>query len=250
MDKILKDLSSKQGKRFNLEEEIEKLNENKIKELKERKEKEIQREIQSTNSYKILAKRNKAFKNIPKKFRVKTMQNLKDEYEGTEFRKALDVFVKSVYEIDNLKKGIYLYGNAGTGKTSILSVFGQVLYDKKGKTISYLTEEDLKNEILETFKDYSNKTDIDLIKELAKTEIILIDELGQNCKEWFLKDLKVFLDEIVNNEHLLFITSNYNHQLLAERYKNETSNAKLCEQVVDRLVGMTNPLEIKGESRR
>lgn len=250
MDNILKELSSKQGKIFSLEDEINRLDEKAIEELRAKKEMECQEEIKKTNSYRRLAKRNKAFKNIPKKFRGKTMQNLKDEYEGTEFHKALDVFVKSVYEIDNLKKGIYLYGNAGTGKTSILSVFGQVLYDKKGKTISYLTEEDLKNEIQETFKDHSNKTDIDLIKELAKNEIILIDELGQNCKERFLKDLKVFLDEIVNNEHLIFITSNYNYQALAERYRNENSDNKLCEQVVDRLVGMTNPLEIKGGSRR
>lgn len=250
MEKILKDLSRKQGERFNLEDEFKKLDEKSIERLRAKKERECQEEIRKTSSYRRLAERNKAFENIPKKFKGKTMQNLKDEYKGAEFHKALDIFVKSVYEIDTLKKGIYLYGNAGTGKTSLLSVFGQVLYDKKGKTISYLTDEDLKNEIQRTFKDDSEKTDIEVVKAIAKNQIILLDELGQNCHEWYLKDLKVFLDEIADNERLLFVTSNYYYEQLAERYSKENTNPKLSEQVVDRLVGLTTPLEIKGGSRR
>lgn len=250
MEKILKHLSNEQGKRFSLEDEINKLDEKEIEKLQAEKEKQCQNEIRKTSSYRRLAERNQAFKNIPKKFRGKTMQNLKDEYKGAEFHKAHNVFVKSVYEIDNLDKGVYLYGNAGTGKTSLLSVFGQVLYDKKGKTISYLTDEDLKNEIQRTFKDDSEKTDIEVVKAIAKNQIILLDELGQNCHEWYLKDLKVFLDEIADNERLLFVTSNYYYEQLAERYSKENTNPKLSEQVVDRLVGLTTPLEIKGGSRR
>lgn len=252
MEKIIKDLSKKQGKSFSLEDEFKKIEENKdtVNDLMNKKKNEEQRKIKEAEDNRQKAKRKKAFENIPKKFEGVTMQNLKDEYEGKEFYQALNVFVKAVYDIDELDKGIYLYGNTGTGKTSLLSVLAQVLYDKKGKSISYMTEEEFKNSLQETYKDYSNKTDVEVIKDIAKHEIVLIDELGQNNSKWFLQNFKILLDEIQNKKHLIFTTSNYSLEKLAGRYMEKNPTDELCKQVVDRLIGMTTPLEIKGESRR
>lgn len=252
MDRILKDLSNKQGGGFNLQDEIKKVEDNKdqISELVNKRKQEEEKQINKAKENRKKAKRRKAFKNIPKKFEGVTMQNLKDEYEGKEFHQALNIFVKEVYDIDEIDKGIYLYGNTGTGKTSLLSVLAQVLYDKKGKSISYMTEEDFKNKLQETYKDYSNKTDVEVIKDIAKHEIVLIDELGQNNSKWFLQNFKILLDEIQNKKHLIFITSNYSLEKLAYRYMEKNPTDELCKQVVDRLIGMTTPLEIKGESRR
>ena len=253
MQEIIKDLakkSSARGKKINLEEEFNKLDESEINKELERRERKNQEEVNKAIEIKKLKEQEKILKYIPNQYKGLSMNWLKDNYKGVEFQRALGECVRAVQNIDKLKKGLYIYGDTGIGKTSLLSTMAQALYMHKNKTISYMTEDDFINKIKQTYNKGATKTEMEVIQDIAKNEVVFIDEWGQNESQWAIKYLKILLDEIESKKHHVFITSNYDYMELANKYIKANPEDKKATQLLDRLSGSTELLEIKDKSHR
>lgn len=245
MEEHFKRLANEKGIKI----DMDKINDPNFDPFRDKKNEE-QRKINEAIRYRDKRIRDEVFKDIPERYKGKSMQWLMDNYEGDEFYKAWVKCVKCINDIDTIDKGLYLQGDTGLGKTSLLAVMAQVLYDYKKKSIYYATEEIFKDKMVATQKDGSTKTADDVIKEIARNEIVLVDEWGQNESSFMIRQLKNLLDELNNRGHLLFVTSNYTYPELINKYKAKNPDDKKYQQLIDRLLEATEFHEIKGKSFR
>ena len=89
----------------------------------------------------------------------------------------------------------------------------------------------------------------DVIRNLCKHDIVVIDELGTTKNDWELSTIKRIIDGVINNNRKMFATTNYNGRELLERW-GQTDTYKTPKQVLDRMNEAMDLYQIKGESFR
>jgi len=131
---------------------------------------------------------------------------------------------------DNKGKGLFLYGNVGTGKTFITR------YVIPGILLKY------KRLVVSTFDMTEVNADPDYV--LSK-KLIALDDLGTDEISIKFGEKRTVVYEILDAAEkygkLLLITSNLDKKELLSKYGN---------RVFDRLVEVTIPIEFKGKSFR
>lgn len=214
--------------------------------LREKKERQLQEQIEEARQFNEKKKKRLMYSNIPRKFIGLKFSDLNINKDN---EKIIKLCHKAVENIDNLKKGFYLYGNCGVGKTTLIAIMAQLLGNHKGKEIYFASEEDILAEIRNAYNKDSDLQDTDIIINICKNDIVFIDEIGQNTTEWSLRILKRIIDECIGRRKLMFITSNYTHSELIKLW-TKTTNEVLALQVVDRLQEITKIIKLDGESWR
>jgi len=135
----------------------------------------------------------------------------------------------------NLNKGIFLWGNIGNGKTTMVKILGDLIAMCNRIVFEFLSCSEIA-EIIRRSDDLTHYYQRPLI----------IDEIGRDSN-----NIKVFgtdrepITEILNkrytNDTITFATSNYNLDELGKKYGHH---------IQDRLVEMFNVIELPGGSRR
>jgi DNA replication protein DnaC len=131
---------------------------------------------------------------------------------------------------DNKGKGLFLYGNVGTGKTFITK------YVIPGIMLKY------KRLVISTFDMIEANANLDYV--LSK-KLIALDDIGTEDVSVKYGEKRSVVYEILDAAEkygkLLLITSNLSTKELVSKYGSRG---------VDRLVEITTPIEFKGESFR
>lgn len=158
-------------------------------------------------------------------------------------------------------KGYYFFGNTGVGKTYLLEQLKNELISAEIphwdiyfiEWFSYI--ESVKKAM--DSNDYSNYNFMPKDR-LYNVKYLLIDDIGKdNTSEWIVNsELFPLLNYRYKNKLATFFTSNYSLEELEWHYKNGRTGKisdKSVEPVIDRLKGLTVPVEIitsNGKSRR
>lgn len=145
--------------------------------------------------------------------------------------------------IENFKKfaaknkGLMLCGNVGSGKTFIASVIANELCQRGYKVLMlHITE------ALQKISKFENEV---FIEELQSADLVILDDFGVSRKtDYTLEKLVTLIDTRYAVRKPLIITTNLSRKDLAEQVPIE------LERTYNRLVEITHPLEVKGESRR
>lgn len=114
----------------------------------------------------------------------------------------------STYSKDNFVKGLFLYGNYGSGKTYFLTALANEIA-KKGYEVLMAYFPDLVREI----KGLQFKADLeDVIDELKNVDILMLDDIGGENLSMFVRDdvLGPILNYRVLNNLPVFFSSNLN----------------------------------------
>ena len=160
-------------------------------------------------------------------------------YFFAENEKFLDSSILGNREKANLAKGILMFGNTGLGKTEIVKAFAKSL---KGTDYEFLyLEVGTICERWEKDEDFRNKL-------TYSQQTVCIDDLGMDQVDALYKYKNPIPSIIARREKLwknagvktIFIT-NFEGKELLEFYS---------ARIVDRIVGMSNILKMKGESKR
>lgn len=150
------------------------------------------------------------------------------------------------------KKGVYLYGSFGSGKSYIINATLNELSRKGYSCVSvyYPT-------LLKKLKDsFSSKTGNyeKVYNELLMCDVLLIDDIGaENNSAWARDEvLGGILQSRMDNEQITFFTSNFSLEEL-ESHLSETnvSTDKIkSRRIIERIKQLAKPISLVGENKR
>ncbi len=181
---------------------------------------------------------------IGKYFRWKTWGDFKPESDLAQ--KAYSAAYDIVMNFPDVKKGLYLWGNPGTGKTLLSVIILTELikhHAVNGRFIKISRDffNTLKSTFVEGSVSYGQSNRIE--KELATVDVLIIDDFGvQRDSPWEQETLYNLIDARYENEKFTIITSNNN----PEQSLKELSGGR----ILSRLREMCKVLELSGKDYR
>lgn len=177
---------------------------------------------------------------------------MKDIYTDDKARYEILKYIKEFIEDFPNKKGVYLHGSFGSGKSYILNAVLNELSRKGYNCVSVYYPI-----LLKKLKDsFSNKTDTyeSVYNELENADVLLIDDIGAENNTMWARDevLGSLLQSRMDNEKITFFTSNFNLNEL-ETHLSETSSSSdkiKARRIIERIKQLTKDIELVGENRR
>lgn len=177
---------------------------------------------------------------------------MSDIYLDDKNRVELIKYITNFYhEYPNTKKGLYLHGSFGSGKTYIIAALLNELARKNYKTmIMYYPE--ILNKLKSTFD--TKESFNDTLESIKKVDILLIDDIGAETVTTWSRDeiLGTILQYRMEQNLSTFFTSNLTleeleiHLSLA---KNNTDKVK-ARRIIERIKQLTNNIELISKNRR
>ena len=176
------------------------------------------------------------------------MKNIIMDGNRTEIMKWMDNFIQN-YEKGKTKKGLYLHGTFGCGKSYLIAALFNEMAKKNVKSAIIFWPEFLRN-LKESFDtDYSQ-----LMEYIKNVELLLIDDIGaENVTPWSRDEiLCTILQYRMDNSLPVFITSNLNIKELESHYtntKNESDSIKAI-RIMERIKYLSDDIELIGKNLR
>lgn len=143
----------------------------------------------------------------------------------------------------NIHKGIYLGGKVGCGKTLLMQAFCEILHLVSGRTVEMIPATQLYQRIID-----------DGINSLAKRPLF-IDELGREQLEINafgnkMRPINELMALRYNSGARTFFTSNFKISTLSKGFNEKGEAIGYGQYIGERIMEMTNIVEMPGESRR
>lgn len=161
--------------------------------------------------------------------------------------KLEDTIIKAedIEKIYKERRGLYLHGPVGTGKTYIAYAIKHHL-EEKGTIVRFHNATDLLADIRHDFdcEPFSRKHVVDKILDSRK--LLIIDDLGaEKPTEWVAEILYRIINYRYENELPVIITSNLSLDQLAQRLGDRTASrlTELCD--INELTGRDRRLQSK-----
>ena len=176
-----------------------------------------------------------------------------DDKNRTDLIKYISHFKKSYFN-NNKDKGLYLYGNFGSGKTYIIaSLLNELAKENVKSAIVYFPEylRELKTSFNKDDNDLSFKEKYDYIK---KAPVLLIDDIGaENLTAWARDEILGTLLQYRMEENLsTFFTSNLSLDELEQHLSltGQKIEKVKARRIIERIKYLTNELKLLGVDRR
>ena len=151
---------------------------------------------------------------IPERYKDCTLDNFDPEYKGADpsLGRALLTARRFVdeYPVDTAGKGLLLVGSVGLGKTHLaVGVLRRLIRERGARGLFCDYRELLKN-IQNSYNPQVNTTELELLKPIFATEVLLLDDLGaQKPNEWVWDTVALILNARYNDRQTTIITTNY-----------------------------------------
>ena len=177
---------------------------------------------------------------------------MKDIYIDDNARTTLLKYVKEFMSDPKNKKGIYLNGSFGSGKSYIMNAVLNELSRKNYKCVSVYYPNLLKR-LKDSFNS-KNESFEQMYNELDMCDVLLIDDIGaENNTPWARDEvLGSLLQSRMDNKKTTFFTSNFSLDEL-EQHLSETSSGidKIkARRIIERIKELCVPISLIGESKR
>lgn len=127
--------------------------------------------------------------------------------------KAVKYWLENIQQMQEQGIGLYIYSNTkGSGKTRLVCSMANEMIEKHQKQVKFSTSMKILDEIKSTWgKRYSpDKTEEQLIDELARADILIIDDFGTETeKDWVNEKYYEIIDGRYTSRKITIFTSNY-----------------------------------------
>ncbi len=152
----------------------------------------------------------------------------------------------------NNRRGIFLHGRRGTGKTKLAAIIANEKA-KAGCPVLFSSVPDLMADIRSTFDAGTTPTTVRAVKE---TPCLVLDDLGsEKMSEWVGEQLFCIVNHRYNQGLQTIVTSNYSpKEILAHMATRDRRGYVVddmqAQRILSRIYGMCERVEIKGTDWR
>jgi DNA replication protein DnaC len=200
---------------------------------------------------------------IPKRYEHCELSNF--EFDGPHrhlapARMAACKFVED-YPIDST--GLLLIGSIGVGKTHLAVGIVKELVLSKGIPCLFYDYRELLKQIQNSYNDSVKVTELDVLRPVFETEVLVLDELGAvKPTEWVWDTVSLILNTRYNDSRTTIITTNYSDDAArdfngtsdfarAQRAtRSETLGDRIGERMRSRLHEMCRIVKMEGSDFR
>ena len=165
------------------------------------------------------------------------------------------------YPLDNT--GLLLIGSIGVGKTHLAVGIIKELVVSKGIPCLFYDYRELLKEIQNSYNDSVKATELDVLRPVFETEVLVLDELGAvKPTEWVWDTVSLILNARYNDNRTTIITTNYpddpardgngsSEFARAQRAaRGETLGDRIGERMRSRLHEMCRIVKMEGQDFR
>lgn len=163
-------------------------------------------------------------------------------YEGCNY---FDVPENIKILFDNIKdsrKGIFIHGDVGTGKTHIAYAIAKEWKDKTNNEVVFWNTAELLREIRLDF-DRKDEFKLKVDEKLFDFRgLLILDDIGsEKISEWVSETFYMIINKRYNEMRPIIFTSNLSIPDLAEKFGDRTAS---------RIVGMSDVVHLSGNDKR
>lgn len=150
-------------------------------------------------------------------------------------------YVRELDERLDQGRGLWFFGDVGTGKTTLAMIVSQAAIDA-GRSAAIYSLPRLLSEIRGTFEDDKPASYVSLLDRLAEVDLLQIDDLGaEKTSAWVLEQLYSIINSRYEAEKSIVVTTNLERDELA---------AQIGERTVSRLEEMCEIVPLFGRDHR
>lgn len=157
--------------------------------------------------------------------------------------------------------GLLIIGQIGTGKTHLAVGITKELVLNKGIPCLFYDYRELLKEIQNSYNATVQTTELDVLRPVFETDVLVLDELGAvKPTEWVWDTVSLILNTRYNNNRTTIITTNFEDQPAAgangsvsparAATRPETLGDRIGERMRSRLHEMCRVIKMQGEDFR
>jgi DNA replication protein DnaC len=157
--------------------------------------------------------------------------------------------------------GLLIIGQIGTGKTHLAVGITKELILNKGIPCLFYDYRELLKEIQNSYNATVQTTELDVLRPVFETDVLVLDELGAvKPTEWVWDTVSLILNTRYNNNRTTIITTNFEDQAAAgasgslsparAATRAETLGDRIGERMRSRLHEMCRVIKMEGEDFR
>ena len=183
---------------------------------------------------------------LPKNIKNASMKNVyKDDKPRIELIKKMKEFKDSYLKGEN-PKGLYIYGNFGSGKSYLTAALFNDLAEKNIKRVIVHVPE-----LIRSIKDSFDKDYSDIFDEVMTSSLLLLDDIGAEYLTAWSRDevLEPILQYRMDEGLPTFFTSNFSIDDIEKHFTINGDKMK-AKRIIERIKQVSNEIELVGENRR
>lgn len=157
-----------------------------------------------------------------------------------------------VEQYPTIRKGLYLYGDFGVGKSFMVAALAHDLSEKRGVSSTLLHYPSFVIDVKNAISDGNVKT---LVDEIKLSEVLILDDIGAEQSTAWVRDeiLQVILQYRMQENLPTFFTSNFDFEDLEKHFaKVKQGNDETWEarRVMERIRYLAEETRLEGVNRR
>jgi DNA replication protein DnaC len=147
---------------------------------------------------------------IPKRYEHCELSNFEFEGPHANLVRARMEACKFVEQYPLENAGLLLIGSIGVGKTHLAVGIIKELITSKGTACLFYDYRELLKQIQNSYNDSVKATELDVLRPVFETEVLVLDELGAvKPTEWVWDTVSLILNTRYNDSRTTIITTNY-----------------------------------------
>jgi DNA replication protein DnaC len=179
---------------------------------------------------------------IPKRFRGVGFDRQPIADMDPALTREIRQFVRDIDGNLDKGRGLWLFGDVGTGKTSLAMLVSKAALEA-GRSVAIYSMPRLLSAIKETYEDSSERSYMELFERLVGVDLLHIDDLGAEKRtEWVLEQLYSIINERWQEQRSIVVTTNL--------VDVDELRAQIGPRTVSRLHEMCDLIPIMGRDRR